>query len=262
MISKYFKIWKQLSALAIGTYLSNRVDSLSFFLGKLVRFGFFWLFIVSIFNFTDLMAGYNKYEVLLFFLIFNLADVLPQAFFRGIYLFRNDIRLGSFDFVLSKPVNPLFYSMTRLTDILDSLFLVPIIALIIFVLAKLSYAITLGPLLLFLLLFLAGQLIVASFHVLSAVITVYTTESENFIWLYRDMLIIGRFPPEVFSGTIQLIFTFAAPAIIMIGFPVKALLGSLSLPWVMVALLYAAGFAAGSYWLWQRALKHYQSASS
>jgi len=60
LIKKYVRIWKQLSSLAIGSYLSNRIDSAAYFAGKVVRFGFFLLLIISIFSFTDNLAGYTK----------------------------------------------------------------------------------------------------------------------------------------------------------------------------------------------------------
>ncbi len=142
-MKKYYKVWKQLSSCAISSYLSNRIDSSCYFAGKIIRFAFFLLLIFSIFKFTDTMAGYGKYEVILFFLTFNLMDTLAQAFFRGIYYFKNDVRKGNFDYVISKPVNPLFYSLARMTDILDIIFLLPIISLVIYTIFKLSIAVTL-----------------------------------------------------------------------------------------------------------------------
>ena len=37
-VRKYYRIWIQLTRLAIGTYFSNAVDYTSYFIGKLVRF--------------------------------------------------------------------------------------------------------------------------------------------------------------------------------------------------------------------------------
>ena len=38
-IKKYFRVWKQLSSLAVGSYLTNRIDSAAYFVGKVIRFG-------------------------------------------------------------------------------------------------------------------------------------------------------------------------------------------------------------------------------
>ncbi len=261
-MKKYLKVWKQLSVCAIGSYLSNRIDSLSYFLGKLVRFGFFLLLIVSIFRHTDNLAGYGKYAVILFFLTFNLMDVLPQAFFRGIYLFRDDVRKGNFDFILAKPVSPLFYSLTRLTDLLDMLFLLPTIALIVYTVLKLPDAVTAVNIASYVGFVLIGMLILVGIHILSAVITVWTLESENFVWFYRESMTIGRFPPEIYSPVVQVIFTYFMPVIIIIAFPAKALLGMLSATNIILALIYSILFFSTAVFLWRLSLKHYQSASS
>ncbi|MCU0679060.1 MAG: ABC-2 family transporter protein [Planctomycetes bacterium] len=261
-MNKYFKVWKQLSACAIGSSLSNRLDSSSYLLGKLVRFGFFLLLIHAIFAHAETIAGYTKYEAILFFLTFNLMDVIPQAFFRGIYLFRNDVRLGNFDFVLTKPVSPLFYSLTRLTDILDMLFLLPTVALLVYTVIKLALPITLASLLMYLAFVLVGNIIILGIHIFSACVTIWTMESENFIWFYRESMTIGRFPPEVYSVWVQWIFTLAMPVIVVAAFPAKVMLGALSWPWMLFTLFYTALFFSAAMLLWKISLKKYSSASS
>lgn len=261
-LRKHFRVWKRLSALAIGSYLSSRVDSASYLLGKLIRFGFFLLLIGSIFRFTKTLAGYSRYEVILFFLTFNLIDVFSQAFFRGIYQFKNDILRGNFDYVLSKPVNALFYSMSRLTDILDIVFLVPIVLLIVYTAGKLPAPITAGATILYVLLLISGVLIVLGIHILSASITIWIIESENVIWLYREAMTLGRFPPEIFSGTVRFVFTFVLPILLVVGFPAKAFLGLLSWRWILFAFGYTVSFFCLSLLVWRASLAKYSSASS
>ena len=259
---KYFCVWKKLAVLAIGSYLSNRIDAVSFFIGKIIRFSFFLLLIITIFQLTPTLAGYTKYEVILFFMTYNLVDTLPQALFRGIYLFRDDIRKGNFDFILTKPINPLFYSFTRLTDILDIIFLIPIIAILIYTIFKLAVVITLTKILAYLGLIIVGQLIFFGMNIISMCITIRTLESENIILLYRYSFALGQYPPEVFSKAIQFFYTFLIPVMIIIAFPAKALLGRLSLAWGLFALVYALVFFMFSLVLWRFSLKRYQSASS
>jgi ABC-2 type transport system permease protein len=261
-LRKYFRIWKQLSSLAVGSSLSNRIDSAAYLVGKLIRFGFFLLLIASIFRFTDTLAGYSKYEVILFFLTFNLIDVFAQALFRGIYVFRYDISRGNFDFVLSKPVNPLFYSLSRQTDILDFIFLLPIGALIAYVVAKLPDPVGLSGVILYGSFVLTGMIIALGIHIISASVTIWKIESENFIWLYRESMTIGRFPPEIYSPAVRAFFIFAIPIITIVAFPVKAILQALDWKWMVFALVYAGGFFAFSLRLWEWSLNKYGSASS
>jgi ABC-2 type transport system permease protein len=189
-------------------------------------------------------------------------DVLGQAFFRGIYGFQGLVRSGGFDYILSKPVSPLFYCLTRSTDVLDLLFLIPIIALIAFTITKVPIAVSAAHILLYVLFIILGMIIVLGLHIITACISIRTLESENVIWLYRETMTLGRFPPEIFSPFIQAIFTFVFPIIIIVAFPTKILLGLLQWHWILFTIIYTVIFFTISLWLWDNSLKHYSSASS
>ncbi len=261
-MNKYFRVWKQLTNCAVSSYLSNRIDSGSYFLGKIVRFAFLILLIFSIYRFTDNIAGYTKYQALLFFLTYNFLDVASQAFFRGIYMLREDVRKGDFDYTAIRPVNPLFYLLTKITDILDIVFLGIIIFFIIYFVVLLEVQVTSLAILLYVFLLLLGFLIILGIHVFSAGVMIRSVESENLIWLYRNTISAGRFPPEVYSPIVQFIFTFIFPVIIIVGFPTKALFGLLGWPWIIFACIYAIVFFSLSVLFWERSLRKYSSASS
>ena len=258
---KYVRVWVQLVHCAFSSYASNRIDAGSYFLGKLIRFGFFWLFFISLFHYTDSFAGYTKWETLLFFVTFNLVDVLGQALFRGIYLFRNDIRKGNFDCILVKPLNSLFYILSRLTDILDILFLAPLGVALWYVVIHLP-PLPAASFFLYALFLFVGLVIVLGIHVLSAALTIWSMESEGMIWFYRDATAIGRFPPEIFSKPIQFVFTFCLPIIVMVAFPVKMMLGALPLFWAMMGCIIALVFLIGALVSWRVSVRRYSSASS
>lgn len=262
-MKKYLRVWQQLIRLSFSSYLSNRIDSLSYFVGKVVRLGFFLILIKAIFNHTRDLAGYNEAEITIFMLTYYLIDVLGQALFRSAYLFYQDIRTGNFDFLLSRPVSPLFVSLTRMADILDAIFLLPIIGLIAYYLAGvLPVGIEPSNILLYCALIAVSMIIVVGIHILSVSISARTAEGENFIWLYRESMSLGRLPAEIFPPFLQFVFTYAMPVIMVISWPVKALLGKLAWPSLLVFLTYAGLFFGLSLLFWQNSLKKYSSASS
>lgn len=260
-LKKYLKTWLQLSNCAISTYLASRLDYGSYFVGKLIRFGFMWLMIMAIFNYTNDLAGYSKYEILLFFLTFNLMDSLGQAFLRGVYHLSDKVKQGDFDYVLVRPVSPLFYSLTSLTDILDFIFLLPTAGLLYYVISHiaLTQSVHLGSYILFILI---GLVVVVALHIIAAGVTVITSESEAIVWFYRESLNAVRLPSDIYPQTLQAIFTYIVPIIVIVVFPAKALLGLLSSTAMITALLIALVFLTASIIIWNRALKSYSSASS
>lgn len=260
-IKKYMKVYLQLVNCAFSSYLSNRLDSLGYFLGKIVRFTFFLILLISIFRFTDNLAGYGMYEVILFFLTFNLIDLGAQFFFRGVYFIKTDIIRGQFDYILLKPINKLFFTMSRLVDILDLISVCLIIGGIAYAFSSMNI-LSVQSIGLYILLVLNAMVIVFAIHVIIASLGVRYYESENLIWLYRDSMTFGRMPPEIYSSAIQFIFTFLMPIFIMVAFPVKAILGLLSIKWVLFPILFAVAVVIFAIRLWKNSLNFYGSASS
>lgn len=258
---KHLRIWIKLTKNAFSSFLSNRLDSVSYLLGKLLRFGFFLILIHSLFEHTSTLAGYTREQTLIFFLTFNVVDVLTSAFFRGIYFFKSDVLRGAFDGVLTKPVNALFYSLSRLTDLLDFIFLLPIVFLLIKNIVALPQ-VTFVQVFSYILLLFFGLIIATSIHIFSAAISLRTAESDNVIWLYREVVALGRFPPEILSSQLQIIFTYFLPVIVIVAFPVKALFGTLPLWSFFVSPLLTLLFLGFSIILWRHSLRFYSSASS
>src|SRR3990167_903648 len=87
-MSKYFKIWWLMSKNAFISMLANRLGASVFMFGKLLRFGFFLVFIIFLLKGTNTLAGYNLNQTLFFFLTFNLIDVVTQFLYREVYRFR------------------------------------------------------------------------------------------------------------------------------------------------------------------------------
>lgn len=246
--------------------LANQWSSLGWLGGKLTRLVFFIIFLLAIFNHVQSIAGYSLIQASLFFLTFNIVDIIAQLFLRGIYMIGRDIREGDMDFYLIQPVNPLFRSASNLVDFLDFLTLLPVLILTGLVLMRTCASLPAGEIIrnmtLYFLLCLNGLVISFSLHVLIASLTVRTQQMENTIWLYRDMVSLGRFPVDVYSKPLQLILTFALPIGVMISFPTQALLGMLTVKKTVLAFSLSFGLLWLAMTAWRGALRHYCSVSS
>src|SRR5947207_11987271 len=128
-ILKYWRIWKRLAIMGFQIQTGHPLSSSGYLLGKLVRIGFFLVFLIAIFKHTQALAGYTLAEAALFFLTFNLVDILAQLVFRGIYGIRALIREGDFDYFLIQPTNVLFRVAFNTVDFLDVLTVVPVLAI-------------------------------------------------------------------------------------------------------------------------------------
>ncbi len=261
-ITKYWRVWIQLTKCSFGSYAAAVIDAITYFTGKVVRFTFFYLTISALFHYTKSFAGYTRYEALLFFITFYLVETVAQALFRGIYLFVRDVNNGNFDLTLVKPINPLFFSLTRKTDLLDTIIITPTVLLLIYTIYNLPSAVTMRDVMLYVALFSLGLVINTGIHIFAATASLWTLGGENVIWVYRRLILICNFPPDILPSIWQIFFIYIFPVFMMTAFPAKALLHLLHPIHYLLAVMVAAFFFGGSLVVWKLSLKHYASASS
>jgi len=260
-VRRYARIWARTASMAMQAQLTYRLGSAGFLLGKMIRLFFFFAFITAIFSHVKTVAGYSLAETALFFLTFNLVDMIAQIFFRGVYGARRIVSEGDFDFYLLQPCSPLFRMIFSSVDILDVVTLLPVLAMIGVLFARLpptgwiQYAA-------YALLTVNGVAIVLAIHILVAALAVRTQELENAIWIYRDVMFMGKFPVDVYGKPVRWVLTFAVPVAVMTTFPVKALLGILPSVWIAYALALSSATLAFALWFWRDCLSRYTSSSS
>lgn len=260
-MKKYFHVWQHLALASFQMFFVSRVGAVFFLTGKIVRFSLYFFFLMLIFGKTKALVGYNVWEIILFYLTFNLIDSTVQMLFREVYRFRQYIVSGSFDMMLVKPVNALFRSLLGWTDILDFITLVPFLGFIVFVFSKVG-GISFVGILLYLSLIINALIIASSFHILVLALAILTTEIDHAIMIYRDFTGMGRVPIDVYQEPWRFFLTFVVPVGIMTSFPVKALLGTLSATHLVVAYIISITLLLASIRLWYWALARYTSASS
>ena len=258
---KHARVWWRLVQMSLMNQLSTKLSSLGFLVGKVMRLGFFLVFIVAIFDHTKSLAGYTLAQTVLFFLTFNLVDITAQLFFRGIYSVRTIVVSGDLDYYLTQPLNPLFRIAIHMTDFLDLLSLAPVLALLAATTAKLG-GVTPAGVLLYFALVANGIVIALAMHVAVAGVAVWTQELENTIWLYRDLMTFGRFPVDIYAAPVRWALTLVVPVAVMVSFPARAMLGTLSPAWAAYAFALSAASLAASLAFWQVALRNYTSVSS
>ncbi len=261
-IMKYLRIWSRLAIMSFMVQAESFLSSFGYLLGKLVRIGFFLFFLFSIFKHTDALAGYTLPEVALFFLTFNIVDILAQLFFRGIYGVRSLIREGDFDYFLIQPTNVLFRVAFQTVDFLDVVAILPVFYITFYVLRRIPGSFSGWRLLEYGLLILNGMIIAFAIHIAVASLAVLTQELENTIWIYRDLMTLGRFPSDIYDAPMRGILTFIVPVAVMVSFPAKAFLGKLDGVWMAHALLMAMTSLALSLYFWRFATRRYTSVSS
>lgn len=260
-IKKYFLIWIKLTAGASQIAFESRFGAAIFISGKILRFVFFFLFIIILFSKTQIIAGYTLWQMIFFYLTFNLVDTLPQFFLRDVYRFRSQIVNGYFDHTLLKPMSPLFKSLFGGSDIFDFFIMIFLIILLYIGVQHIGFVRPID-IILYILLIINAFIIALAFHIFVISVGILTTEVDNAIMLFRDLTQMGRFPVDIYREPLRGFLTFIIPIGIMMTVPAKVMLGLFNWQIVVISFLIGGGVLFISIRIWRYALKYYSSASS
>jgi len=240
--------------------LSQKITLFIFLVGKTLRFTFFFGFLYFLLIGVKNLAGYNLNQMIFFFLVFNVIDVISQFLFREVYRFRPMIINGDFDLVLVKPIKPLFRVLLGGADVIDFLTIPPLVIATIYFGSLLHP--NFGQVVIFCLLLINAFMIATAFHILLLSLAIITTEIDHSIMIYRDLTSLGRFPIDIYKEPLKGFLTYFIPIGIMVTFPVKAMIGLVGPAGIIVAFTVGVLAVFISLKFWNHALKKYSSASS
>jgi ABC-2 type transport system permease protein len=259
-LAYYLKIWWLMSKNSFLTVLAQKLGFVIFLTGKLFRFGFFIFFLIFLVKGTNTLAGYSLNQTIFFFLTFNLVDVVAQFLFREVYRFRPQVVSGSFDLILTKPMNALFRSLLGGADIIDLVTIPPLIFALYWVGSALVPSVS--QIILYLLLLGNALLVATAFHIAVISLGIITLEIDHTIMIYRDLVALGRFPIDIYRQPLRGILTYFIPVAIMISLPAKALIGLASPLGIISCFVIGVMAIFIALKFWNFALKYYTSASS
>lgn len=262
-LSSYFRL---ISIFYRNTLISEMEYRLNFWAN--IGLSLFWLTWASLsvrvyFFQTDEIAGWNYLELLIVMgLFFAMNGYRQMVLEPNLSRLSEYVRMGTLDYILTKPTNNLFLVSFRHLGVFNWVDPLLGMALVILALARLEHVPTLSQVLLFVLLMLAGMVLMYSFNLALQTTTFWFVNVEQADTLVYALLETGRFPVEFYRGWIRTLLTYFIPVAFMTTFPAQALLGRLG--WGFGAI--SVGLALLSLWLatrfWRFGLKFYSGASS
>lgn len=209
------------------------------------------------------IGGWGYLEAMLvvgFFTLFSgLIEALLQPNMNRII---DQIRRGTFDFVLLKPVDSQFMASLRHLSIWKLADVVMGAGICIYAAVRLDLSPTVGDLLIAGGFMACGAVILYSIWLMLVTAAFWFVRIDNITELFTAIYETGRFPVSVYPSWMRGVLTFVVPIAFITTFPAAAVLGRAE-PWLLAAavLLAAALFAACTRF-WRYAVRHYSSASS
>jgi ABC-2 type transport system permease protein len=228
----------------------------------------FWLIWAALsvrvyFFHAERIAGWNYDELLIVMGLFFAMNGYRQMVLKpNLSRLSEYVRMGTLDYILTKPVNSQFLVSLRHIGVYNWGDPILGLGLVAYALWRLGHVPTVNQLLLFIVVILAGMVLLYSFSLILQTTTFWLVNVERMDALVQGLLETGRFPVNFYRGWIQAALTIIIPVAFMTTFPAKALLGRLE-GWLAAA---AVGLAVILFVLasalWHFALRYYTGASS
>ena len=172
------------------------------------------------------------------------------------------VRLGTLDFVVTKPVSALFLVCARYVK-LDAIGGAAGGVFVVF------YGLSLGSaspapqdVLAYLYLCACGLVIYFSFYLLLMTLSFWFIRVDNLAVLSDVIFGVGRYPIDIFRRWVWRLFVYVIPLAYVASFPARALFGRLPGGFLALGAVLAAFFLAAAVAFWRFGLRSYASASS
>ncbi|MCM3444728.1 ABC transporter permease [Metabacillus halosaccharovorans] len=214
-------------------------------------------------NFGSL-DGWNMEELLLLNSFTFLSYSICVLVFTGVRDFGVIIQQGDFDSYLTKPISPLFYLISKNSDIIATIGH-GLVGLLLFSYAyhKVGLAINFKNTIIIIIMLASGVLIQGSILLISATFSFWTVKSfsiQNLLFNQTRSFI--TYPISIYPEFIQFLLTFVIPFSFVNYFPIKVLIGSVNNYFVIFPPLVGIICFWLSLYFWKYGLRHYSSTGS
>jgi ABC-2 type transport system permease protein len=199
---------------------------------------------------------------MLIYATFSLLEFLVSITFERslMHYLPLELRDGTFDFALVRPLSPLFYIAFGAIDFFDIFSMIPTIVLIGYVFATAPP--TPAGLLWYLIFIGVAYFFVFAVMILISVSAFWTTRTSGLGRLFEYTRQTTRFPLTTFPRAAQFTLFYIFPVALISLVPALAYLGRLSLSNGFYLVIFTAVIFAVSLRVWRWGLRRYESASS
>jgi ABC-2 type transport system permease protein len=209
------------------------------------------------------MGDWTYPEVLIVVGLFTFFNGVMEALLRpNIGAIIEQIRDGTFDFVLTKPINGQFIASLRNLVIWRLVDVVIGLGLIIYALRLLGISPALDRIAIFTIMLASAIFIVYSLWLAMSSLAFWFVRIDNVTELFYAFYEAGRYPVTIYRGVVRVLLTFIVPIAFVTTFPASALLGRLDSNTAWIGVILAIVFLIASSRFWSFAVRHYSSASS
>jgi ABC-2 type transport system permease protein len=243
--------------------LAYRVNFFVQLFQSLLSLGISLAGLAVIFSYTDTLGGWRPDEVLalvgVYFLVGGMIGLLIQP---GMEELIESVRNGTLDFALTKPEDAQLIISIQRVEIWRLIDIMLGFGVLVTAMVRLGERVGGGEAAVFILMLLAGGVIIYSFWLILATLSFWFVRVENILMVFQSMYEAGRWPISLYPGWLRYGLTFIIPVAFATTVPAEALTGRLTWVTLLVAVALAVVLFMASRLFWRVGLRHYSGTSA
>lgn len=262
-MKKYLRVYKKLVELGVSIESQYRKDTALGFIAQGIQFATALLFIEAVYSQINLIPGWTKEELFVLTLLVDLQNKVFVFLFQGNFNYMEQlIHSGKFDFLLTKPISPLFYATNRVIRIRAATLIFLSLTTIMLIAYHFSLQFTFSGIFRAAYMGFWGVVMMYAISLLVNCLLFRNSQIGNVNNILGELRYQGRYPFNIFPHIPYIVFTTILPVTFFGYFATAALFGKLDVLTYLFVPLLSSFVCFCSILLWRKQVKHYSSASS
>lgn len=259
---RYWQVYRTFFVSSFARELEFRANFFAKVAQNFVWILFFILILLVIYRNTNSVAGWNRGDAFVLAATCFTMTAFSQALFFSLMEIPQQVRLGTLDFVITKPIDTQFWVSTRKFNF-DQVG--TLLAGIIMIGIGVASA-KLHPSFLqwssYLLLIASSLAIFYAFQLALMTTGIWLVKVDNLWVLGESVMQVARYPLDIYGVGVQRVLTYMLPLAFIATVPARQLKDGFDGTMLALGLVWGAVALLGGRAFWQFALRHYTSASS
>lgn len=259
---RYWKVYKSFFTSSFARELEFKANLIAKFAQNLMWIFFFVMILFVVYGKTNSIAGWDKGDAFVLAATVFLMNALFNALFFSLQEIPQQIRMGTMDFVVTKPIDTQFWVSTRKFnfDQIGTAFAGCVMVAVGIHLSKLSPGVEAWGA--YLLLVFASVAIFYSFNLALMTTAIWLVRVDN-LWVLGESVVgVARYPVDIYEAGVRRFLTFVVPLAFLATVPARQLVKGLDLQALWEGAAWALVVLTLSRLFWRRAMRSYSSASS
>jgi ABC-2 type transport system permease protein len=219
--------------------------------------------IALVFLYTPTLGGWTPSELLIVVGVHTLLGGVIRGLIQpAMQQLMEDIRTGTLDHVLTKPVDAQLLVSVRRIEIWRLVDVVVGAGVVVVGAVWSGHELGTVAVAVFLAALGLGTVLIYCLWLVITIGAFWVVRMEGMVELFNGLYQAGRWPVGLYPGWLRVAFTVLVPLAFAVTLPAEALTGRAGPELLGVAALFTAAVAAGARWFWRVGVRNYAGASA